>query len=301
MNKKIAVPALCFSLIFGSARCSPPPQRASATASVAEKTLVLYSAAAGTIPAAPLMNFTDFPPGSASPSYTDGMAVLDTSPSSNEVYAGWISSAATTAGFPILDRSAGFQLDFTLRMDSESHANNNRAGFSLILLSDDAKGIELAFWENEIWAQNDGTTGGLFKHGEGTMYATTAEPIKYEVIIVSDTYTLTANAVPILTGPLRDYSTFDGFPDPYETPSFLFLGDDTSSAQARIQLGFVSVTGTERPTPTSTASSTSAAPPSVNTVSDSSANPAIKNPGSCERWNATHHFSQKAGIVRFLE
>jgi hypothetical protein len=136
-------------------------------------------------------------------------------------------------------------------VQNESHTNNNRAGFSIIVLSDDNKGIELAFWKNEIWVQNDDTTGGLFKHGEGTIFATTTGFINYQVIVVNDTYTLIADNKPILTGPLRDYSKFDGFPDPYETPNFLFLGDDTTSAQARIRLSFVSVTGTEPATSTS--------------------------------------------------
>ncbi|MGZ9223661.1 MAG: choice-of-anchor Y domain-containing protein, partial [Anaerolineales bacterium] len=256
---------------------------ASATSAVGGKTLVLYDAAAGALPTAPLMNFTDFPPGAASPAYANGMTFLDTTTSGNSTYAGWISNVTTTPGFPTLDRTVGFQLDFALQIDSESHTNNNRAGFSIIVLSDDARGIELAFWENEIWAQNDQKTGGLFRHGEGTLFATTTGLINYQVIVVNDTYTLTANTEPILTGPQRDYSQFEGFPDPYETPNFLFLGDDTTSAQARIQLGFVSITGTERPTPTTSASSNSATPPSVNTVSDSSATPAIKNFVSCER------------------
>lgn len=282
MNKKMAFPAMCFVLIFGSALCSLYPKRASATSSVGGKTLILYEAASGVIPAAPMMNYTDFPPGSAPPTYTDGMAVLDTTTSGDNTYAGWISNVTTTPGFPILDRTAGFQLDFALQVDSESHANNNRAGFSIIVLSDDARGIELAFWENEIWAQNDDTTGGFFKHGEGATFATTTDFINYQVIVVNDTYTLTANTEPILTGPLRNYSRFEGFPDPYETPNFLFLGDDTTSAQARIRLSFVSVTGTERMIP-ATSSSSSSITPSVSITPDSSQTSAIKNFASCGR------------------
>lgn len=282
MNKTFALPALCFFLIFGSALCSLNLKRASATSAIGGKTLVLYDADAGAIPAAPLMNFTDFPPGAASPTYANGVTVLDTTTSGNSTYAGWISNVTTTPGFPILDRTTGFQVDFILRVESESHANNNRAGFSIILLSDDVRGIELAFWENEIWAQNDDETGGLFEHGEGTTFATSAGPINYQIIVVNDTYTLTANTEPILTGPLRDYSKFEGFPDPYETPNFLFLGDDTTSAQVRMQLRFVSVTGTERPTPTPSSSSNSTAP-SVNITPASSPTHTVINFVSCER------------------
>jgi hypothetical protein len=296
MNKKIAFPSLCFFLIFGNALCSLQLKYISATPSVSGKTVILYDAAAGAIPAAPLMNFTDFPPGSAPPTYIDGMAVLDTTTSGDNTYAGWISNGTATPGFPVLDRTAGFQLDFALQVGSESHTNNNRAGFSIIILSEDARGIELAFWEKEIWAQNDDTTGGFFTHGEGATFATTTDLINYQVIVDNDTYTLTANTERVLTGPLRNYSTFEGFPDPYETPNLLFLGDDTTSAQARIRLGFVSVTGTERTIP-ATSSSSSSITPSVSITPGSSQTSAIKKFASCKRWTATNRCSRTAVII----
>ena len=275
MNKKIAFPALCFFLIFGTAIFSLNLKRARATPSEGGKTLVLYDADLGTIPSAPLMNFASFPTAATAPIYENRVTLLDTTTSGNSTYAGWISNASATQGFPILDRIAGFQVDFTVQVENESHTKNNRAGFSIIILSQDAGGIELAFWENEIWAQNDDTTGGLFKHGEGTIFATTTGFINYQVIVVNDTYTLIANNKPILTGPLRDYSKFDGFPDPYETPNFLFLGDDTTSAQARIQLSFVSVTGTERTTSTSSPSPLNSLTPGL------SPTPTMKDFESC--------------------
>jgi hypothetical protein len=126
----------------------------------------------------------------------------------------------------------------------------------VIVLGEDAKGIELAFWQNEIWAQHDDATGGLFTHGEGIAFATTTGLITYQLSIQNDTYTLTADGQPILTGPVRDYSPFDGFPDPYETPNFLFLGDDTTSAETRIRLSLVSITGMEPIIPTATSAAT---------------------------------------------
>jgi hypothetical protein len=192
--------------------------------------------------------------------------VLDTTASGADTYAGWVASGATTPGFPILDRTAGFQVNFAIQIENESHTRDNRAGFSMILLSEDARGIELAFWQNEIWAQSDDNTGGLFSHAEGMTFATTSGLTDYQVTIVGDTYTLTANTTPILTGPVRDYSTFEGFPDPYETPNFLFLGDNTTSAQARVQLSLISITGSEPVFPTSAPTSTSISSP-VPTVS----------------------------------
>lgn len=215
------------------------------------KTLVLYDAASGNLPDKSWMSFTDFPPGGASLTYAEGATVLDTTLAGNDTFAGWVSSGSTTSGFPILDRTTGFQLNFTMQVDRETHGSKNRAGFSIIILDQEARGIELAYWENEIWAQSDENTGELFRHGEGSAFATT-NMTEYQLTFVGDTYTLTANSQPLLTGPIRDYSSFEGFPDPYQTPNFLFMGDDTTSSESRVRLRFVSVTGSEPVLPTTT-------------------------------------------------
>ena len=271
MNKKITISTLCLMLVFGTVLFSLNLKRVSATQAGGQRALILYDAASGAIPTAQMMSFFDFPPGDIIQTYENGSTMLDTTTSGNSTYAGWISNATNTLGFPSLDRAAGFQLDFTIQVENESHTNNNRAGFSVIILSEDAKGIELAFWQNEIWAQNDDATGGLFTHGESASFPTTNGAINYQLIVVNDSYTLTANGASILTGPLRDYSKFEGFPDPYQSPNFLFVGDDTTSAQARVSLSYVAVTGTERATP-ATASSPSSSPtpiPSQTAIKDS--------------------------------
>jgi len=262
MSKKNIVPAACLFFIFGGALYSLNLEDTRIAPSVNTTTLILYDAASETIPSSPLMSFTDFPPGAALPTYSDGATVMDTITSGKDTYAGWIATGATTPGFPILERTAGFQVNIAVQVEHESHANNHRAGFSIIILSEDARGIELAFWHNQIWAQSDDSTGGLFRHGEEAVFATTTDLIDYQVTILDDTYTLIANTQPILTGPLRDYSKFAGFPDPYETPNLLFLGDNTTSAESRIRLRLVSITGTEPVVPTATSTSTSIRTPS---------------------------------------
>ena len=264
MKKWNFVPSLFF-LILGGALFSNHLKAVRATACVNLKTLILYDATSGEIPNTSLMTFTDFPPGSASLTYTNGVTDLDTTNSGKDTFAGWVSSQATTQGFPILDQTAGIQVNFTLQIESETHANNNRAGFSVILLDQDAKGIELSFWENEVWVQGDENSGGLFRHGEGTAFVTTSMT-DYQLTIAGDTYNLSANSEPLLTGPVRDYGNFSGFPDPYETPNFLFMGDDTTSSQSRVKLWFVSVTGIEPVTPTAGVTSTSTTIP-LNTSS----------------------------------
>jgi len=149
---------------------------------------------------------------------------------------------------PKLKRTTGYTITFAVQVQTESHFfNNDRAGFSLIALSDDADGtepvwgIELGFWTNEVWAQDDDTQGGtLFTHAEGATFDTTSTTL-YDLHVITDTYTLLADGVEILNGRLRDYSNFSGFPDPYETPNILFLGDDTTSAGARIKLDYVAI------------------------------------------------------------
>ena len=244
MNKKFHILILCTILILGIASFSWNLPNANATSQVNSSTLVLYDAVSGSIPATGLMNFTDFPFGSAPPRYETQVTVLDTILSGSETFAGWVSNAASIPEFPLLDRASGFQVSFSVQVERESHASNNRSGFNVIILGNDARGIELAFWENEIWVQNDNVTGGLFTHGEG-VNIDTSNFANYQITISADTYTLSANGTPILSGPVRDYSSFEGFPDPYQTPNFLFIGDNTTSAQARIRLGYVSVTGTD--------------------------------------------------------
>jgi hypothetical protein len=274
MNRRFLLSSLYLFLILGGAFHLLSLGEASASAQVNGKTLVLYEAESGTIPGTPLMSFTDFPPGAALPIFSNDATIMDTTASGADTYAGWTANDAITRGFPTLDRMAGFQVDFTLQIENESHNNNNRSGFSLIILSDDAKGLELAFWENEIWTQSDGSTGGLFKHGEGVAFPTTGL-VNYRLTVLGDTYTLTADTQSILTGPIRDYSEFDGFPNPYRTPNFLFLGDDTTSAQARIRLSYLSITGTEPilPTEASTVTSTSSPPPTASFTAHPSETP----------------------------
>ena len=258
-----------------------PIRNAGAALLLDGKTLVLYDAASGDIPDSSFMSFTAFPPEAVSLTYSDGATVLDTTLTRGDAYAGWVASGTTTSGFPVLDRTAGTQVNFSLQVESEAHENNNRAGFSVIILDQDARGIELSFWPNEIWTQNDDSMGGLFTHGEGVVFATDAGPADYQVMISGDTYTLSANTVSILSGPVRDYTNFEGFLDPYETPNFLFFGDNTTSAQSRVRLRFASVTGTEPVLPTSAVASTRIPQPTAIAPSSPTATPVSTVPQLC--------------------
>ncbi|BAZ42534.1 hypothetical protein NIES4101_85030 [Calothrix sp. NIES-4101] len=179
----------------------------------------------------------------------------------------YVGYAAKAELMPVLDRNAGYSIKFAVEILSENHsgagADKNgdgkadRAGFSVTVIGNDLKGIELAFWENEIWAQNDGAaeptpgdlTQTLFTHGEGTTISgfTTKVFKNYELKVIGNTYSLFREdyTTAILTGNLRDYTSFSTpayLPsNPYQTPNFLFFGDGTPTSSANFKLGEISV------------------------------------------------------------
>lgn len=130
--------------------------------------------------------------------------------------------------FPTLDRSNGFALTFSSKILSESHQSTNRAGYSVILLGHDAKGIELGFWSNEIWAQNSD-----FTHAESISIDTAVER-NYQLQIIDEQYKLLDGQNTILSGTLRNYPTPA---TPYSLPNYVFLGDNTTSAAASVLQG----------------------------------------------------------------
>jgi MYXO-CTERM domain-containing protein len=153
---------------------------------------------------------------------------------------GWTNWANPPTGplnpsFPNLDRTAGFTLNFGVKIVSESHNSTDRAGFSVILLASDHQGIELGFWPTEIWAQSS-----TFTHAEGTAgtYDTTVAR-NYALTIQGSTYTLNDGSSNILTGSLRDYSA--AMAVPYGLNNYLFIGDNTTSATASTELTGVSI------------------------------------------------------------
>ncbi|MFT4560505.1 MAG: hypothetical protein ACI9BW_000239 [Gammaproteobacteria bacterium] len=155
-----------------------------------------------------------------------------------------------TAVLTSLNRNTGVNLDFALQIQSESHLGNaNRAGFSTILLTNDNFGIELGFWENTIFAQD-----ASFTSAESISFDTTGALTSFSLQILGSDYSLVANGLPILGGSLRDYSTSGvivfGIPI-YQISNYLFLGDDTQSAQAQVTLGDISITTSVVPVPPS--------------------------------------------------
>ena len=173
--------------------------------------------------------YTDLSGGLAVHGAVGGVTTLNTT-ASDLISAGYSQLA-------LMDRTTGYTVRFTVQIQSEAHSGStDRAGFSVIVLSADSKGLELAFWEDEIWPQDDGVP--LFTHGAGEAYDTTAALTQYDLAIQDSTYQLFAGGSPLFSGALADYSAFGA---PYNQANALFFGDDTTSAQAKVDITWIEV------------------------------------------------------------
>lgn len=164
------------------------------------------------------------------------------------------------------DRSAGYTYTFDLQILGEDHSNtgaqNNtgtdniadRAGVSITVLGGDLLGIELGFWLDEIWAQNDGAvkadptaapTGTRFTHGEGAA-VNTGSMTRYNLSVVGSSYALYAAGNLVLSGALRDYSNEGA---PYNLSNFFFLGDNTTSARGSFLINRIELAASAIPEP----------------------------------------------------
>ena len=186
-----------------------------------------------------------------------GATVLDTSLAPTD-RAGYFSEdpligLLTLPNRPELDNTLGYALQFSVGIQTESHVEAHvggddnddgvadRAGFSVIVVSQSLQAIELGFWSDRIWAQDDGGNdpSRLFTQAESVAIATT-EQAAYSLMIGASQYRLMdERGATILSGRLRDYTPFQGSIDPYEKPGFIFLGDNTTRAAAVVQLGSI--------------------------------------------------------------
>jgi hypothetical protein len=172
----------------------------------------------------------------------------------NQGYAGYTNYTATpdnlsfssfttskiNAAFPTLDRTQGYTLNFKLAVNSEA-SNDNRAGFSMILTSEDARSIELGFKGDRIFAQSS-----TFIESEKATFNTSALT-DYKITVKDNGYELFANNTSILKGELRTYAFNPATSNPplplspYTLPSFLFLGDNTDQGRSSVTLGAIEI------------------------------------------------------------
>lgn len=153
-----------------------------------------------------------------------------------------------------LDPTAGFRVRFDMRVVNEDHGSAtadhdsppdgqaDRAGLSVIIIDNTLRGVEIGFWNDRIFAQQE--TPLFTYHGEDHMMDTTAAGTgmanltRYDVRFDATDYFVSVNGTEVLSGAKKDYTSFVGPLDPYETPDFLFFGDDTTSARGTFDISY---------------------------------------------------------------
>ncbi len=130
-----------------------------------------------------------------------------------------------------LDTMTGFSLNLDLRIDAESHSNPNRAGFSFITIGQDTtKAIEVAFWEDRVWVY-DYSTGVFSKRAE--YMVDTRVRRNYQLQVANQQFSLFVDGILGINGAMVDYSAFGM---PYNMPSTLIFGDDTTSGASSVEI-----------------------------------------------------------------
>ena len=182
-----------------------------------------------------------------------GSTTFDTT-SSSTLEGGYSNDYATgtpvNSSFPSLNPTNGFSVALDVEINSETHSSANRAGFDWIVLGSDGKGVELDFWETDIWAQQ--YSASAFTHsatedvdaensaGFDSTFSTEGAINDYVLSIQGGNYSLTDNGTTILTGQTHDYSGSGMLP--YTLDNYVFIGDDTTEANASETFSLLSVT-----------------------------------------------------------
>ena len=197
--------------------------------------------------------------GSAGKTASGGVTTLD-STASDGISAGFSTVTSSRNNPFVLNSATGYTVSFDIQVNSENHSNAgadknadglaDRSGVSVIVQGSDHKGVELAFWQDEIWTQQDNP---LFIHNTVTERAQgaglTSLLTHYNLNVLGSAYSLTnGSGTVLLTGSLRDYFSNGGPSLPYATPNFFFIGDDTTSARGSVSVARVGVSlGTPEP------------------------------------------------------
>ncbi len=152
--------------------------------------------------------------------------------------------------FPSLNQNNGYSIFFDVAVNTTTNNSDDRGSFTILAISSNLKGIELDFDGDRIFAQSDivpdGSIVSEFKRAETAAFTITNNT-SYELKIDNAGYELFANDSSLLSGNLRDYeyditATDPVLPfNPYETESFLFVGDLTDQASGEFTLSSASV------------------------------------------------------------
>ncbi len=209
---------------------------------------VLYDGSLGTLPGTQgwLYGTNPLVGASANQSVIPGGVNLDSTPAISDK-AGYFSTFHPSV--PTLDRATGFTIRIDLKVLADNHAGSDknadliddRAGFSLIALSADHRGVELGFWADRVWAQDT-----AFHHAEQGLINTTAAARTYDLAVLNNDYWVNVDGSFLFGGTVRDYSSF-GFP--YASNNFVFWGDDTTSASGSTNVTHIEALASALPSP----------------------------------------------------
>lgn len=220
------------------------------------QTITLYDGASNVAPTDPSWAWTFAGIGTVTPPGGSGFTQLSTA-AADALQAGFSKTTPTN-----LLASFGWRLRFDLQVNSEDHSNpagdknsdglSDRGGISLIALGADHLGVELTFWPNEVWTQEQSP---LFVHdtvNDRAFLNTTAAGtgsaglIRYDLVVSGSGYNLFVNGSnsSSLTGTLKNYTAG---PAIYSLPNFLFIGDDTTSARGAFSLSRVELASVPEP------------------------------------------------------
>ncbi len=207
---------------------------------------VLYDGSLGTLPSAQGFFYQDLP-GGIVPVAVGGATTLDTTPLGDVSMSGFFRLSPVP-----LDSSLGYVLSFSVDIRAESHTNSERAGFSVIAVGSNVapgvpSSIEIGFQDGRVFSQNDTPLFGNPAAESSAFDPVGVGFVDYDLVVLGSSYELFADNTSILAGSLRDYTAFAGILDPYETPNFIFFGDNTTSAQANINFRSAEVNAVPEP------------------------------------------------------
>ncbi len=149
-----------------------------------------------------------------------------------------------------LSLTDGFRITFTVKLDTIFNDLSERASFSIVAITNsvDFKGIEIGFRSGEVFAQSS-------DFGTSSERSTNIAPEvggTYILTVGRGKYLLNSSdnlETPIIQGDLKvyDFSQVSNSPElppgfnPYQTNSFISLGDTTSQAAGTFTLGEVNL------------------------------------------------------------
>jgi len=147
-----------------------------------------------------------------------------------------------------LNAAEGYLVAFNARIEAETHASTNRAGFSMVFVgSDPAQSIEIAFWEGEVWAYDYvAASSDRFVKGPSAALNTGIALRDYQLRVQGADFGLWSGGQLLFGGPLQDYRAQGS---PYTVSNFVFFGDNTSRAAASVELGAISLLPIPEPAP----------------------------------------------------